>query len=57
MIGSFTIRGRDCYVQVNASGTIEKMPPIPGYMKIYFAFVQFFKGGVHIEDVRKAARK
>ncbi len=55
MVGQFKIIGNECYLQVNKSGTLEKLPKLKWYMVFYFAFKSCFKGNISIEEIRKAS--
>lgn len=56
MIGQFKVIGKDCYLQTNNKGTLEKLPPLKWYWQIYFAFKNAFKGHVHINEIREKAK-
>lgn len=57
MIGGFRIIGSECYLQINKSGTLQKLPKLKWYYIFYFAFKNAFKGGVHMSEIEDAAYK
>lgn len=55
MVGQIRYVNGDAYVQVNDSGTLERLPPIKWYKQMYLHMLSFL-GKLHLEDVRKAWR-
>jgi len=53
MVGQIFYVDREAYVQVNDSGTLEKLPPIRWYKQLYLHILSFL-GKLHLEDVRRA---
>ena len=57
MVGEFKIMGDKCYLQVNNSGTLKKLPKLKWWQIICLAFKNTFKGYVDIDDVENFVKK
>ena len=53
MIGQVYYIHGTYYMQVNAKGTLEKLPPIPWYRQLRLYLMNRF-GVLHLQDVREA---
>ena len=58
MIGDFKIIGKNCYIVVNTLGhiTLEMLPKLKWYWKIYFAIKSALFGGLTIKEVRSKTK-
>jgi len=56
MIGDFKIMGIKSYVVVNKQGTLEKLPAIRWYAKLWLYFLQQFRN-YSVENIREFAKK
>ena len=57
MIGDFKIIGDICYLEVNIQGTLQKLPSMSWWWKLFFAIKQHFKGSINIKEIETVCKK